>query len=202
MSENNTTRRSFIRMTALGGMALAIPEVVSAVIGNKIKGRIAINKNDVILFQGDSITDAGRKRDELSSNSAMALGSGYSFLAASELLCRHTDKNFKIYNRGISGDKVPDLAARWERDCLSLKPTILSVHIGVNDYWHSKMRGYKGTVQSYERDYMALLDSALNNNPGLRLIIGEPFGVAGLKGKYEQKDPVFKEFHKSCSCYC
>ena len=40
----------------------------------------------VILFQGDSITDAGRDRTSAAENNASALGGGYPMLAASQLL--------------------------------------------------------------------------------------------------------------------
>src|SRR5206468_226779 len=69
----------------------------------------------VVLFQGDSITDAGRDRGVADPNSAGALGSGYPLLVASAALAAHPDRGLRFYNRGISGNKVPDLAARGAR---------------------------------------------------------------------------------------
>src|SRR5690606_22433718 len=115
-------------------------------------------KDDVILFQGDSITDAGRKKDSDEVNNASALGVGYAMLAASALLNDRADMNLKIYNRGISGNKVYQLAERWEKDCLGLKPNVLSILIGVNDYWHKHSGKYDGTVKVYEDDLKKLLD--------------------------------------------
>lgn len=90
----------------------------------------------------------------------------------------------KISNRqprckGISGHKVFQLADRWDDDCLNLKPDVLSVLIGVNDFWHSLGDGYDGTAQVYEADFRALLDRTKQSLPETKLIIGEPFAVTG-----------------------
>ena len=76
----------------------------------------------VVLFQGDSITDSGRDRTVADPNSARALGSGYPLLVASAALAAYPDRGLRFYNRGISGNKVPDLQARWADDVLALKP--------------------------------------------------------------------------------
>src|SRR5690349_9278545 len=56
-----------------------------------------------ILFQGDSITDAGRSREHAGEpNSQPALGNGYAWLAAAQLLVDMPDRELQIYNRGIS----------------------------------------------------------------------------------------------------
>src|SRR5690606_9088299 len=104
--------------------------------------KIRIQPNDTILFQGDSITDAGRDKENQSPNNNRALGSGYAFLAAAKLLHDHAAQHPVIYNRGISGNKVHQLADRWDADCIALKPDILSILIGVNDYWHTLNGNY------------------------------------------------------------
>ena len=129
----------------------------------------------VILFQGDSITDTGRNRKDAAENSAGALGTGYPFIAASQVLRAHPDSGLRIFNRGVSGDRVPDLQARWETDTLALKPDILSILVGVNDLWHKLMGRTTGTVAEYESQYNALIDVTKQNLPGVRLIILEPF---------------------------
>ena len=67
-------------------------------------------------------------------------------------------KELTIYNRGISGNKVYQLDERWDKDCLLLKPNVLSILIGVNDYWHMRNGNYDGTPEIYENDYRALLN--------------------------------------------
>lgn len=135
-----------------------------------------IKKGDVVLFQGDSITDAGRSREKAGeANAREALGKGYAWLAASQLLVDRPEDELKIFNRGISGHKVPQLADRWDRDCLDLKPDVLSILVGVNDIWHGLDGRYDGTPESYEKAYVALVGRTLDELPDVRLIVCEPF---------------------------
>jgi lysophospholipase L1-like esterase len=134
-----------------------------------------IKEGDVVLFQGDSITDAGRDKKNANANEARALGTGYALFLAAQLLARRADAGLKIYNRGISGNKVFQLAERWDADCLALKPNVLSILIGVNDLWHALDGKYNGTVEIYEKDYRALLTRTQQALPGVKLVICEPF---------------------------
>jgi len=129
----------------------------------------------VVLFQGDSITDAGRNRASADANSAGALGNGYPLLVASAALAARATGGLRFYNRGISGNKVPDLQQRWTTDTIDLKPDVLSILIGVNDFWHKLDHGYTGTVQDYEQQYNALLDGTRQALPRVQLIVLEPF---------------------------
>jgi lysophospholipase L1-like esterase len=129
----------------------------------------------VVLFQGDSITDAGRNRASADANSAGALGSGYPLLVTSAVLAARPGAALRFYNRGISGNKVPDLQQRWTADTIDLKPDVLSILIGVNDFWHKLDHGYNGTVQDYEQQYNALLDATREALPRVHLIVLEPF---------------------------
>ena len=132
-------------------------------------------KSTVVLFQGDSITDNGRDRNSKDANSSGALGSGYPLLVTAAALAAHPDRGLKFFNRGISGNKVPDLAARWRTDTLELQPSVLSILIGVNDFWHKLDHGYAGTVQDYEQQYTALLDETRRALPATQIIVLEPF---------------------------
>ncbi len=80
-----------------------------------------------------------------------------------------------VYNRGVSGNTVPDLAQRWAADTLDLRPDVLSILIGVNDFWHKLGGGYTGTVQDYEDQYTALLERTRLALPQVRLVVLEPF---------------------------
>ena len=133
----------------------------------------------VIVFQGDSVTDSGRNRDRLAPNRPDGLGSGYAGMAAAQLLAQDPGAAWRCHNRGVSGHKVFQLAARGQDDCLDLRPDVLSILIGVNDFWHTLSSGYDGTVEIYERDYRALLDRTRAALPAVALIIGEPFAVTG-----------------------
>jgi lysophospholipase L1-like esterase len=96
-------------------------------------------------------------------------------MAASHLLISNPELNLTIHNRGISGNKVHQLAARWDRDCIALQPDILSILIGVNDIWHGLNGRYDGTVKTYENDFIALLERTRKSLPNTRIIICEPF---------------------------
>src|SRR6056297_1356995 len=114
----NLSRRKFFVKTAAGTAALAsIPAIVSASMypskSEKSKKYPLFEKGDTVLFQGDSITDAGREKERELPNNPASFGSGYAFLAASALLNELPGKELILYNRGISGNKVYQLADRW-----------------------------------------------------------------------------------------
>lgn len=193
-----SNRRNFIRNVAITTAAsLSIPEIVSAAIA-PIKGKkVVLEKDNVILFQGDSITDWGRDKTKNNPNDSSALGGGYPLLISSKLLKDHPDKNLQLYNKGISGNKVFQLADRWDEDCLNLKPNVLSILVGVNDFWHTLTNGYTGTIETYRNDYKKLLDRTKQALPDVKLIIGEPFAVKGVKAVDEKWYPTFDGFRQA-----
>lgn len=197
--KEKTSRRNFLKKSSLAGVGLlTIPQLVSTAFAEEKRSKkIVISKDDVILFQGDSITDAGRKKDKINPNQASALGSGYAMIAASGLLYDYAGKNLQIYNRGVSGNKVYQLADRWDNDTLNLKPTVLSILVGVNDFWHTLVNGYKGTIKTYRDDYKTLLDRTKQTLPDVKLIVGEPYAVIGVKSVDEKWYPAFDEYRKA-----
>jgi lysophospholipase L1-like esterase len=195
---NKNTRRNFLKTASIGALAsLALPQIVSAAsVGENLK-KAGLNRDDVVLFQGDSITDWGRDHNAKDYNSNGALGSGYAFMTAGRLLDKYADKNLKIYNKGVSGNKVYQLAERWDADCLNLKPNVLSIHIGVNDFWHTLTGGYKGTIETYTTDYHKLLDRTKKALPDVKLIICEPFALKGVKAVDDKWYPTFDLYRKA-----
>jgi lysophospholipase L1-like esterase len=134
-----------------------------------------IGSGSTVLFQGDSITDAGRDRSVGGPNDQAGLGGGYACLAAARLLSARPADGLRFLNRGVAGDKVADLEARWERDCVALRPNVVSILIGVNDFWH-KLDGHAdGDDGDYEREYRALLERTRAALPTAVVIVGEPF---------------------------
>lgn len=195
---NLSTRRSFFKKAAIAGItAVSIPQIISAAMPQHHNKKLSINVGDRILFQGDSITDAGRKRDALGPNDQSALGTGYAFLASAAMLNKYASKNINIFNKGISGDKVFELANRWDEDCIALKPDILSIMIGVNDFWHKKNGNYEGTIDTYIKDYTNLLERTKKALPNIKLIIAEPFAVPGVKAVDASWFPAFSDYRKA-----
>jgi len=150
------SRRNLLQGAAAAAGAAAIAAVAERTA--RAADAVKLPKGATVLFQGDSITDAGRdRRAQGRANHQGAWGRGYPMLLGCELRRDHPQLDLQIYNRGISGNKVPDLAKRWEQDCLKLKPQLLSILIGVNDIWHKLGGRYDGTVKDYESGYDALL---------------------------------------------
>jgi lysophospholipase L1-like esterase len=158
-----------------------MPLLLQSCINEEDRSRIHdyFSQGDVVLFQGDSITDAGRSKEQELANNPWSFGVGYANHIASWLLEEMPGKDLRIYNRGISGNKVYQLAERWEKDCLDLKPDLLSILIGVNDYWHFRNGVYDGTPEIYENDYRSLLTRTREALPDIRLVICEPFILTG-----------------------
>nr|MBC7611996.1 SGNH/GDSL hydrolase family protein [Pseudopedobacter sp.] len=186
-------RREFIKKTSLAGlMAISLPEIVNAAIPSST--RLKLVNSDIILFQGDSITDSGRKKDDSNYNNPTSLGSGYVVQATGDLLLDYADKGLKIYNKGISGNKVYQLAERWDADCLQIKPNLLSILIGVNDYWHKHDGKYNGTIEIYNNDFRGLLNKTKAALPQVKLIIMEPYALKGIKAVDDTWYPEFDEY--------
>ncbi|RKE17818.1 SGNH/GDSL hydrolase family protein [Streptomyces sp. TLI_171] len=119
-----------------------------------------------VLFQGDSITDAGRDHTRPAD-----LGHGYAALAAAGLPAGLT-----VLNRGVSGNRLADLRDRWDADTLAHRPDLVSVLIGVNDTWRHYDSGLPSPADAWEDEYRRLLQR-LHAHCAPRLVLIEPFLV-------------------------
>ena len=128
-----------------------------------------------LVFQGDSITDCGRCTSGGAGYPEGLFGPGYPGLIASQLLGHQPEVGWNIVNRGISGNRVVDLYARWKIDTLNLNPDIISILIGVNDTWHEKMRQNGVEPPRYDKFYRMLLDWSLEVRPDVKFVLLEPF---------------------------
>lgn len=136
-----------------------------------------MSKSITVLFQGDSITDAGRNREQQDTPNAwtIGLGGGYPLLVASEMLEKYPERGYRFFNRGISGNRVVDLYARWKTDCLNIKPDVLSILIGVNDTWHEFGSANGVEPDRYKMVYDMLLEWTRKTLPETRIMLLEPF---------------------------
>ena len=128
-----------------------------------------------ILFQGDSITDCSRDRNDF-----YGMGNGYANLIKAAL---GTDcpGEYEFINRGVSGDRIVDLYARINRDFINLKPDYASIFIGVNDTWH-EIGGQNGVdTAKFEKIYTMLIDEIQAACPGIKLMIIAPYVLEGPK---------------------
>ena len=174
MFESKFSRRKLLGSAALAGLAPVLAN--QAMAGHHSKNpKATLKKGGVMVFQGDSITDAGRKKKEPKPNEQKSFGKGYAWMAGSQLLISNPDHQLTLHNRGISGNKVHQLADRWDKDCLELKPDVLSILIGVNDIWHGLNGRYDGTAKTYEDDFNQLIERTKKALPKVQLVICEPF---------------------------
>ena len=185
MSANNNPRRDFIKKTALAGIAGFVAMDSSAADSLEAPGK---TDHLTILFQGDSITDGGRGRNNDPNHT---MGHGYAFSIASRVGEAFAEKTNMFYNRGISGNKVTDLQNRWQTDTPDLKPDVLSILIGVNDT-HSVVRQQNiVTPEKYEEVYRSILSLTKAQLPDCMLVLCERFILP--VGKVKDSWTVFNE---------
>ncbi|HWU07110.1 MAG TPA: SGNH/GDSL hydrolase family protein [Streptomyces sp.] len=132
---------------------------------------ISLHRSATVLFQGDSITDVGRLAEQ-----DTPLGNGYVRRAAERVRSARPDSDITFINRGVSGDGISDLRARWREDALELEPDVVSVLIGVNDTWRRYASGVVTSLRAFENDYRAILTQT-RNELDAQLILIEPFLV-------------------------
>jgi lysophospholipase L1-like esterase len=105
------------------------------------------------------------------------MGQSYPYLISSRLWYDHPGKNLHFINRGVSGNKVSDLAARWQQDTIDLNPDVLSILIGVNDLNSFFKKGDPAPVSAaiFESGYRDLLHLTREKLPATKVVICEPF---------------------------
>ena len=167
------SRRKFIRNLGLTGLTVAgLPNILSAVNDNEQSHKNSIGEGLKILFQGDSITDGNRTRNNDWNH---VMGHGYAYLIASRLWFDYIGKDLMFYNRGISGNKIQDLDDRWQEDTIDLKPDVLSILIGVNDI--PNITENKNSISNWETTYRKVLDRTKEALPDTKIILCEPFAL-------------------------
>ncbi len=143
-----------------------------------------IEDHAVILFQGDSVTDAGRSRENDND-----FGRGYANMIQAWFSAKYPEKHVQFINRGISGNRVRDLKARWEEDCIDLVPTWVSILIGINDCWRRYDANDPTSTQAFETDYRVIL-TKVKENLSARLILCEPFALPVSQDKVQWREDL------------
>lgn len=128
--------------------------------------------NEIILFQGDSITDMNRGRN---SDPNHLYGHSYVFLLASRLGYEYPEKNLTIYNRGISANRTIDLYSRWKEDALNLKPDVISILIGINDIALEKRNNSGLDSAQYKKVYSLIIEETQEKLQNVQMVLCEPF---------------------------
>lgn len=131
----------------------------------------------VILFQGDSITDASRSKDN-----EINKGHGYALMVTGALGADEPGK-YTFYNRGVSGNRIVDLYARIKFSMINLKSDYMSILVGVNDVWHEYNSKNGVSTEKYEMVYGLLIEELKQALPELKIMILEPFVLPGSETK-------------------
>lgn len=187
----DSPRRDFIKLLSLAG--LAVSGVSTACSNAKSEIERPERKNLRFLFQGDSITDGNRGRNEDPNH---ILGHGYCFAVSSRIGADFPQYGFQFINRGISGNTVVDLEKRWITDTLNLKPDVLSLLIGINDV-NALIDGVDNALDAtkFESLYRKLLTKCKEQNPDILMVLGLPFFFAAgwRKDQYQKWHPLTEE---------
>ncbi len=125
------------------------------------------------LFQGDSITDAERKREDVNN-----FGFGYPNIVASKYLSENIGE-YQFINKGISGNRVVDLYARIKCDIINLKPNYMSILIGINDVWHELSSQNGVDNEKFKKILSMLIEEVKEALPEIKIIMLEPFVLKG-----------------------
>jgi len=193
-TDQANSRRDFLRAAFGAGLTIGTNP------GNtELRFTTAQSKDFTVLFQGDSITDGNRSRN---TDWNHVLGHGYPFIISSRLWYDNPTSGLHFYNRGISGNKVSDLLARWQVDALDLQPDLLSILVGVNDLnaMVSGNHDIKNSMSDFETNYRQLLDITQKRLPSTRLVICEPFilPVGQVKDDWQQWSAGIKQMQVIC----
>ena len=123
-----------------------------------------------ILFQGDSITDAGRDKRNYHD-----MGQGYPKFATAHIREAFPDVDFEFINFGISGNRTDQLFDRLYADGIAFEPDIISILIGINDIWHRHGAGRVETTDAQiATNYRAILER-LKAQTNAKIVMLAPF---------------------------
>ena len=122
-----------------------------------------------LLFQGDSITDAGRDRADVHN-----MGDGYPKYAAEMLRAAYPDVEFEFINLGISGNRTNQLFDRMYEDMILVEPDVVSILICINDIWHRHSHHIETTDAQIAANYRAILER-LKRQTNAKILILAPF---------------------------
>ncbi len=163
-----------LRNLLLTAITLAVPTVCSA-------ADEPLKKADKIVFLGDSITQAGVGK------------TGYVTVIKNTLTEKHKDLAIEVIGAGISGNKVPDLQRRLEKDVLAKKPTVVVIYIGINDVWHGLNDPSKGTSKEKFEAGLTEIISKIKDS-GARVILCTPTVIGEKKAGTNKADAQLDEY--------
>ncbi|MHB8962568.1 MAG: SGNH/GDSL hydrolase family protein [Saccharofermentanales bacterium] len=152
-----------------------------------------------VLFQGDSITDCGRDREDITS-----LGDGYPAKIAEIYKVLFPGVDVHFVNKGVSGARIPDLIVRYIEDIMDIAPDFISIFIGINDVWRRYDSNDPSTIDAFRDHYEYLLKMIKSHMPETKIMLIEPFVLNSLPDRAswrEDLDPKIQVVREMASLY-
>ncbi|MCX5670562.1 MAG: SGNH/GDSL hydrolase family protein [Planctomycetota bacterium] len=177
--------RRFLRVAVALALVLAASVLAAPAAPMAGGAAPALAKGDRVVFLGDSITQGGGG------------AKGYITLVKNTLEARHKDLGIDVVNAGISGNKVPDLQRRLQKDVLDKKPTIVIIYIGINDVWHWKKDPQGEMVGGTPKDtFEAGLKEIIGRvkEAGARVILCTPSVIGEKTDGSNERDAMLEEY--------
>lgn len=146
----------------------------------------------LIVFLGDSITDAGRKE------SPNQLGYGYVNIFSEQL--NKQNQQLNIINKGVDGQFIEQIAQSLHPECIFLHPDYVSILVGINDIGllvasdvseQEKLYMLEDSIRAYHE---MLFD--LSRETTAKIITLEPF-IFPKDGAFEEWIPWQKKMSKN-----
>lgn len=149
-----------------------------------------------ILFQGDSLTDAGRDKHPDVMN--YALGDGYVTMIAGKLT--HQYPRLDIVNRGVYGNRIADTYGRWQEDALNIQFDLISILHGINDVGFGIRMGMGSDAKRFEYIYDRMLFEVKEKNPEAQIVLCQPFilrkDLSGTDYATEFRNDIYIDWNK------
>ena len=193
MKAKDSSRRDFIKLMSVAGVGVVGLSTACSSTKSIAQNTKPDKENLCFLFQGDSITDGNRGRNDDPNH---ILGHGYCFAVCSRIGADFPQYGYKFINRGIGGNSLGDLEKRWQADTLDLKPDVLSLLVGINDV-NALIDEKENAMdaKSFDATYRKLLTFCREQNPNLLIVLGLPFFFASgwRKDQYPKWHPLTLE---------
>ena len=163
-------------------------------------------KNQRIVFMGDSVTDFGRMRP-IGEGLHDGVGTGYVRVIHSMINGFYPELGLRISNMGISGNNILDLEKRWQSDCLELKPDWVSICIGINDVWRffdsPDIYDLHVSEEVYEKTYRKIIEKTKPIVKGIILMTPyymEPEKNDSMRAKMDVYGGIVKKLSEEYNC--
>jgi lysophospholipase L1-like esterase len=150
---------------------------VAMMLGSAVQADL--KDGETVVFLGDSITQAG------------AGETGYVTLFRQSIEAARPNSRIQVIGAGISGNRVPNLEARLDKDVLARKPSVVVIYIGINDVWHTK-NGRGTPADEYERGLRSLVKRC--QDAGARVVLCTPSVIGEKPDGSNELDKLLDEF--------